>query len=378
MLTTYRRHRKNCEHRSEGRKFRRCRCPIWADGFLAGQEIRKSLNTVNWQMAQDTVRVWEAKGNLYSDEKDLGLTVKAACERFINDGDARGLREPTLYKYRLLFRQLGEFSNSKGLRFLQEFNVDLLRAFRESWPNRNISGRKKLEALRTFFRFCHESAWIATNPAAKLKPPRSTVAPTMPFTREEHQRNVAACDRYPDKLNSIRLRALILLLRYSGLRIRDAVTLSRDRVAGGNLFLYTAKTGTPVWCPLPPFVLRALESIPATGPYYFWTGDSKPKSAVGNWQRALKRLFSFAGVPLGHAHRYRDTFACELLLAGVPLERVSILLGHHSIRVTEKHYAPWVRSRQEQLEADVRRTWTEEGDEMKGTLEVHRTKHVVN
>jgi hypothetical protein len=25
--------------------------------------------------------------------------------------------------------------------------------------------------------------------------------------------------------------------------------------------------------------------------------------------------------------------------------------------VTEKHYAPWIRARQEQLEADVRKVW---------------------
>lgn len=71
----------------------------------------------------------------------------------------------------------------------------------------------------------------------------------------------------------------------------------------------------------------------------------------------LKRLLTLAGVPDGHAHRFRDTFSVELLLAGVPIERVSILLGHQSVRITEKHYAPWVRARQEQLEADVRRTW---------------------
>src|SRR5215469_2768483 len=40
------------------------------------------------------------------------------------------------------------------------------------------------------------------------------------------------------------------------------------------------------------------------------------------------------------------------------LERVSVLPGHSSIRVTEKHYAPWVRARQEQLELDVRRAWS--------------------
>jgi integrase len=30
----------------------------------------------------------------------------------------------------------------------------------------------------------------------------------------------------------------------------------------------------------------------------------------------------------GHAHRFRDTFAVELLLAGVPIDRVYVLLGH--------------------------------------------------
>ena len=45
-----------------------------------------------------------------------------------------------------------------------------------------------------------------------------------------------------------------------------------------------------------------------------------------------------------------DTFAVELLLKGVPMDVVSVLLGHSSIKITEKHYAPWVKARQEQLE----------------------------
>jgi hypothetical protein len=58
-------------------------------------------------------------------------------------------------------------------------------------------------------------------------------------------------------------------------------------------------------------------------------------------------------------------------LAGVPIERVSVLLGHQSVRVTEKHYNPWVRSRQEQLEADVRNAWAnDETLKMAGTKQV--------
>jgi hypothetical protein len=33
MLTIFRRHKKSCEHRQEGRSYRRCRCPISVEGW---------------------------------------------------------------------------------------------------------------------------------------------------------------------------------------------------------------------------------------------------------------------------------------------------------------------------------------------------------
>lgn len=169
-----------------------------------------------------------------------------------------------------------------------------------------------------------------------------------------------------------RMHALILLLRHSGLRIGDAVTLSTERLDGDKLFLYTAKTNTKVYVPLPPIVVQALEAaLEPNHRFYFWTGNGKVQTITGDWQEKLKDLFEHAKVTNGHAHRFRDTFACELLLAGVPMERVSILLGHTSIRITEKHYASWVRSRQEQLERDVRATWTPSQLSTEGTPEVH-------
>ena len=99
---------------------------------------------------------------------------------------------------------------------------------------------------------------------------------------------------------------------------------------------------------------------------------------IGDWQRSLKRLFILAGVPAAHAHRRRDTFSVELLQAGVPIDRVSVLLGHQSVRVTEKHHNAWTRARQEQAESDVRRTRGETEGRLKGTPKVREQSSLVN
>jgi integrase len=100
-----------------------------------------------------------------------------------------------------------------------------------------------------------------------------------------HRALLRACENYPDRANAVRVRAFVLLLRYSGLRIRDVVTLRRDRITkGGKLFLYTAKAGTAVRLPLPTVATKALGRIPLAGAEHcFWSGESKLKSAVGDW-----------------------------------------------------------------------------------------------
>ena len=91
--------------------------------------------------------------------------------------------------------------------------------------------------------------------------------------------------------------------------------------------------------------------------YWFWTGVGSKETLEGNWRRTFRRLCNIAGVHNGHPHRFRDTLAVELLLDGVPIERVSVLLGHSSVKITERHYAPWVQARQVQLESDLVQAW---------------------
>jgi integrase/recombinase XerD len=218
---------------------------------------------------------------------------------------------------------------------------------------------QKTGRLKGFLRFCERRKWIDANPAAGMKAPKVANRPTLPFTREEMLKILAALDKYANRAgveNAQRLRAFVLLLRYSGMRIGDAVQCGPERLKGNKLFLYAQKTGVHVQCVLPDFVVREIEAA-SSERFFFWSGQSKLHTVVGVWQQSLQTLFSLAGVSGGHAHRFRDTFAVELLLAGVPIERVSILLGHQSTKITERHYSPWTRSRQEQVEADLQRAW---------------------
>jgi integrase len=186
----------------------------------------------------------------------------------------------------------------------------------------------------------------------------------MPYTRDEVAALLAACAQYTsghgqtDQENAQRLRAFILFLRYSALRIGDATSCPTERLSGNRLFLYTQKTKVPVYIPLPGFVLDALNTCPRKSDrYWFWTGASSKETLAGNWRRTFRRLCKIAGVQGGHPHRFRDTLAVELLLDGMPIERVSVLLGHSSVKITERHYAPWVEARQTQLESDLVRAW---------------------
>lgn len=315
--------------------------------------MRRALKVRSWERAQQIVRDIEERG-----ESGERITIDQACSAFVDDAKARGLRPQSVYKYELIFRRLKAFAQQEGIEFINECSLEFLRKFRATWNHRNYAIRNKTENLRALFRFAYDAKWIKDNPSKNLKSPQTLDAPTVPFTREEMDRILTTCESYKGP-NADTLKAFALLLRHSGLRIRDAVLLTRSRVTEGRVFLYSAKTGVPVRLPLPPECLQALELLPKNGDRYFWSGQGNVKTRVGNFQAMLQSVFKSAGIVKGHAHRFRDTFAIELLLAGVPIERVAVLLGHRSVKTAVSYYSPWVAARQEQLEADVRKTWTQ-------------------
>jgi integrase len=326
--------------------------------------MKKGLSVRSWEAAQRIVREWEAGGQAVT------ATVQEACERWLADSEARNLKPQSLKKYRHVKKELTE---RFGEMTVGSVSVDDVRRMRESWKLSAMTTRKRLELVRAFFSFCMASEWTQSNPAKNVRPPAGQPLPTLPYSEEEWTRILWALDAYgeihpqtPEKARR-QLKALLLLMRYSGLRISDAVALRREKIdSTGRLFLYQAKTREPVLIPLPEVVLDALREADEGDAYYFWNGRSTLKTALTTWQERLKKLFLIAGCPEGHSHRLRDTFAVSLLQKGVSLEDVAKLLGHRSIQVTERHYSPWVRARQESLDQAVRKVWATEVQHDKG------------
>ena len=409
LLSVFTRHSTTCRF-SRDRACRRCNCPKWVGGQVNGYYFRQSAKTRQWAEAEEVrVKLEEAliKGlppfgtavaagsappiPTPADPPPVSrtevpeprvpkprprVTVAQAVEAYLADAVSRSVETSTLKKLETIFRkQFLAWTRFEGIEYLDELELDALLNFRNTWEDGPLAKQKKQSRVIGFFWACIRRRYLTENPAIGLGKIKVVQIPTDYFPPDEFERIIAATyirrgDRGGGdvKANQTRLRTMTLLMRWSGLRIRDAVTLERHRLNGDSLLLYQAKTGTPVYVPLPPQVVEALEDIPP-GPkpnprYFFWSGNGEPKSAVADWQRSYRRLFKTADIRTAdgekkrcHPHMFRDTFAVEMLLAGVPIDQVSLLLGHASVKITEKSYAPFVKARQVQLQESVRNAW---------------------
>jgi integrase len=346
MLSPYRRHRAKCK--MKGRKAK-CFCPIWVQGKLEGETIRRSLDLTNWEAAQKKIREWEIHGIRSS------MSLGDAYDRFIEQHKANGSADETIKKHTRLKNLALEHFGDVSIRSL---SVDDVSRFRESWRFAPLTTRNTIERLRGFFKFCIQREWIEKNPASMLKLPKITQVDRKPYDVEELMCIECGLGDYPNwgiyKTNTReRVRTFVAVLRWTGMRISDAVQLSRSKIIDGQITLRTEKTGKKVSIPMHPFIEEGLKNI--GGEYFFWSGNGKVSSAVSDWERTLTRLGKIAKVKC-HAHRWRHTFIIECLSSGIPVSEVAAIVGN-SPRVIEQSYSQWCKKRQDVLNEAVKATW---------------------
>ncbi len=199
---------------------------------------------------------------------------------------------------------------------------------------------KYIGNVRKIVNYCLKSGWLQRDPFFGFKMNKREVAREY-LSQEEIQ---ALTDKKftIDRLSQV--RDIFLFSCYTGLAFIDVFQLTPSRIAKGIdgnqwIFTFRQKTDTPTRIPLLPQAQEILLKYQAN-PKCINEGKVLPILSNQKMNAYLKEVADLCGItkPLTF-HIARHTFATTVTLSnGVPIETVSKMLGHKSIKITQ-HYA---------------------------------------
>jgi integrase/recombinase XerD len=358
VITIFVRHAEDCKW--AGDEFsRRCDCRKHLRWTQNGTQQRMKAGTRSWEEAEDVKR--NLQDQLAGRETVKPVEAKSlldAADLFQQSKKLEGITADGLARYARELTRLTRYCAAVGIYTVQGVTGEMLTAYAGTWTVSSGTKVLALKTLKAFFRHCYESKWLDRMP--KFPRINSDSVETEPLTAEEYARLLSV-------VTAPKLRALVQLMRWSGLAVRDAATLRRSEIQHDvvkdlyRVVTNRQKTGTPVSVPVPARVATELLAVESENPkFLFWHGNGDGQNFAIGYGSKISEAFDKAGITsecFMKSHRLRDTFAVDLLSKGVPLEEVSKLLGHTSIRTTEKHYAKWVKGRQDRLDSLVAGTW---------------------
>ena len=148
-----------------------------------------------------------------------------------------------------------------------QVSLELLDSYALKRRKANWTWLKEIEILRQFFAFCQKRKWSEENPTEGLKRPQieQREDDIVPYTPDDVAKILAACNAIGRaSYERRRARAMVLLMRFAGLRISDVVTLSREHTVGRYLIKKLIKNHKTVRVEIPDVVLAGARSLAAT------------------------------------------------------------------------------------------------------------------
>jgi site-specific recombinase XerD len=384
-ITVFARHAEECP-KAKNPQWKRCNCRKSLYIREGGKTTYISAKTRSWEQAE---RVAQA-------ERDKRDPVKAELQKIAESEAAKdafrlkplgealeqwlsGMKRPgesSVEAYRSTTRTIKRWADGAGAALVSDVTPGMLDEWRGSWTSALTTQAALLTRIKAFFRWATAMEYTRRNPAFMLKAVTPNDSQTWPLTpaqfvellKATHDLDAHAV--YRSARVGQHLRALFLVQRWTGLRVGDVLALPKAALQGNRLTAVIQKklnrkpAAARMECILPDHVVEALNSLPARNEehpdYFFWSRACSQLVNTNKWLRKVDRLNDYlsftneAGEPMDfRSHMLRDTFAVEMLLAGVPLEKVSKLLGHESVTMTERYYAKWTASRRQQLEGEA-------------------------
>src|SRR3984893_7397817 len=351
IITIFVRHSADCKYRGDEFE-KRCHCLKHLRWSHERKQHRASAHTRSWSVAENKKREIEDQLAGRTPAPDsTGQSITDAVEIFLADKKLQGVTDNVLGKYTRELDRFRAFCEGAGVYTVQGINRELMTRFCGTWEElyKSSSTRVRVrERLRNFLRYCYQAEWLTR--IIDLPKMKDTELPTMPLTQKEYTKLLdAVYATVAEPARRAQVHALFQLMRWSGLAIGDALRLRRDEILQDKktglhrIVTSRQKTGTDVSVPIPPAVANEVLAVLNGNPVYvFWSGNGKPDTISKKWANVyVTPIFEAAGIERNGnmvSHRLRDTFAVDLLQNGVPMEDVSKMLGHESIRTTERSY----------------------------------------
>jgi integrase/recombinase XerC len=205
-----------------------------------------------------------------------------------------------------------------------------------------------LSAIRTFHGFLDRRCGVPTPLLALVRGPRVKPSLPRPVSADQAKGLIAepALDPDAEPWEALRDAAVLSLLYGCGLRISEALSLTRADAPLAETIRITGKGGKTRQVPVLPVVRQAVERAVAAQPFPLEPTDALFRARRGgplsarHVQATVQRLRGRLGLPASATpHALRHSFATHLLGAGADLRSIQELLGHASLSTTQKYTA---------------------------------------
>jgi len=267
--------------------------------------------------------------------KDLRLSQ----EKFIDFLKSQGKASATILAYSSDIKQFIDFlieekKITQADSVLPEHIEDFKKYLAEKkYIAKSIS--RKLNSIRTFFRFLLSQGLIKKDPASVVPHPRYEPVPPRILSKIEY-RALRDCAR-----DDPRLAAIVEILLQTGMRVGELARLTLDDISEKEIKITPYESNPERTVPLNSAAKKTLQRWldvrpETTSRSVFITKKGNPLP-VRNIRSLFNRLFKKAGIENATINSLRHTFIAHQLMAGVPLELVSKIVGHKRLSTTEKY-----------------------------------------
>lgn len=274
---------------------------------------------------------------------------QTARTQFIEHLKTRRRASATIIAYSKDIEQLTDFLSSAGKNTINEVERDELEAFIKKLHSDNYTPKsisRKLNSIKTFYRFLKSIDVIDIDPAAEIEHPKYEIKPPRILSKIEYRALRDACR------GDVRMYAIVELFLQTGVRIGELARITLDDVKENELIIRARESHPERSVPLNKPAKEALdryldirekEDVSDT---LFITKNGKPL-LIRNIRTAIDRYFRIAGIEKAKVNDLRHTFIAHHLMAGTPITVVSKLVGHKRLSTTEK-YLELVKDKQTQ------------------------------